>query len=162
MSAAPSFAAFCIVQRGTDMHTKDLARALRAFAEITDFDRSQELHRLAAFLDHGRNETIASRLKRAVHSRSYPPRLKQTLGAIEAGLRYSGAIKPSSDLAHIQTIFVGRPSGSLEKFLGEISSQRDHANIRTRRFNAVNLKVADQICCELDIAVKTPRLSLNS
>jgi hypothetical protein len=36
---------------GNDMHTKDLARALRAFAEIADFDRSQELHRLAAFFD---------------------------------------------------------------------------------------------------------------
>jgi hypothetical protein len=138
------------------MHTKDLARALRAFAEIADFDRAQELHRLAAFFDHGRNETIASRLKRAGHSTSYPPRLKQTLKAIEAGLRYSGAIKPSGDLAHIQAIFVGRPNGSLEEFLGEISAQQESANTRVRRFQAINLKVADQICLELETAVKTP------
>lgn len=137
---------------GNNMHTKDLARALRAFAGIADFDRSQDLHRLAAFFDRGRNETVAARLKRAAPSEHYPLRLKQSLEALEAGLRLCGAIKPSGELAHIQILFSGRPNGSLEDFFSEISTPPRMTDITARRFKKADLNLAKNLSSNLAIA----------
>lgn len=137
---------------GNDMHTKDLARALRAFAGIADFDRSQELHRFAAFFDRGRNETVAARLKRAAPSAHYPLGLKQSLEAIESGLRLCGAIKPSGELAHIQTLFGGRANGSLDDFFSEISAPPRITDVTARRFKTADLNLAKRLSSDLAIA----------
>jgi hypothetical protein len=131
------------------MHTKDLARALRAFANIADFDRSQELHRLAVFLERGRNETIAARLKRTRSSARYPARLKESLAAIEDGLRAAGAIKPSIALAEIQRIFAGRPDATIDAFFEEISLPPLLPDASARRFKSANESVAKSICSDL-------------
>jgi hypothetical protein len=131
------------------MHTKDLARALRAFASIADFDRSQELHRLAAFLERGKNETIAARLKNATPSARYPLRLKESLAAIETGLRSAGAIKPSIALAEIQRLFAGRPGATIDGFLQEVSRPPQLPNASVRRFKSANETLAKSICADL-------------
>lgn len=130
------------------MHTKDLARALNAFAGIADFDRSNELHRLAAFLERGKNKTIAARLKSTTPSTRYPLRLKESLAAIETGLRSAGAIKPSP-LAEIQKLFAGRPGATVDDFLEEVSRPPQLPNATVRRFKSANESLAKSIYADL-------------
>jgi hypothetical protein len=134
------------------MHTKDFARTLRAFAEIADFDRSQDLYRLAAFLDQGRNETIVSRLKQSTPSTGYPARLKESLDFIKAGLTSAGASKPSNALGALLTLFAGRPGATLDAFLAEISVSPQMPDLAAPRFKAVNLDLAKRISAKLAAA----------
>jgi hypothetical protein len=131
------------------MHTKELARALRAFAGIADFDRSQELHRFAVFLERGRNETIAARLKRSTPSAHYPLLLKESLEAIEIGLRAAGAIKPSIALSGIQRLFAGRPDATVDAFLAEVSVPPQLPDANARRFKSANSSLAKSMCSDL-------------
>lgn len=138
------------------MHTKDLARALRDFAKISDFDRSHELHSLAEFLERGPTETISARVKRASPSARYPLRLKETLETIRAGLRSVGAIKPSLAFSEILKLFVGRPDAGIEEFLSELTAPPHGVDINARRFKSSNSALADKICSELSSATSSP------
>lgn len=131
------------------MHTKELARALRAFASIADFDCSQDLHRFAAFLERGRAETIAARIKRLTPSTHYPLRLKESLEAIEVGLRAVGAVKPSIAVAGIQRLFSGRPGATVDSFLAEVSVPPQLPDANVRRFKSANLSLAKSMCLDL-------------
>jgi hypothetical protein len=131
------------------MHTKELARALRAFASIAEFDRSQELHRFAAFLERGRNETIAARLKRSTPSTHYLHRLKESLEAIEIGLRAAGAIKPSIALSVIQRLFAGQHGATVDSFLAEVLVPPQQPNANIRRFKSANASLAKSMCADL-------------
>lgn len=134
------------------MHTKELSRTLHAFAGITDLDCSQELHLLAAFFERGKNETIGARIKRAAPSAHYPRRLRETLEAIENCLRAAGAAKPGNALATVQKLFTGRPDGSVEGFLREISAPPQTPEPAARRFKSANASLAEQIFSVLDAA----------
>jgi hypothetical protein len=138
------------------MHTKELAHALRTFAAIADFDRSQELHRLAALLDRGQNETIAARLKRMSPADSYPLSLKETLESIAAGLRVSGAAKSSAAFSDLLRLFKGRPGASIDEFCASVCAPAEQSVI-IRRFKAANSRLANDICSAL--AGKTGNLA---
>ncbi|WP_423414658.1 hypothetical protein RLW55_15495 [Hyphomicrobium sp. B1] len=131
------------------MHTKDFASALRAFAAIADFDRSYELHRLAAVLDRGRDETIAARVKRMSPSEQYPGRLKETLDTIAVGLHASGAVKASSSVRELLKIFTGRPGASVDDFCTSICLPPAPQGVGARRFKSQNAALANDICSEL-------------
>ena len=138
------------------MHTKDLARALRAFAIITDFQRSQELHRLAALIDRGRDETIAARVKRMTPSVQYPARLKETLEALAVGLRVTGAVKPSANIHELLKLFAGRSGASLDDFCAAICLLPTPLKGSKRRFKTANADVANDICSKLAPLVDDP------
>ncbi len=131
------------------MHTKELARALRVFAGIAEFDRSRELHLLADFLERGRSETMASRIKRSTPSTRYPSRLKETLETIALGMRSIGAIKPSIAIGEVLKLFAGHPDGSSKVFLEEISIPRRMPDASKRRFKSANIDLAKKMCTEL-------------
>lgn len=138
------------------MHTKELARALRAFAAVADFDRSQELYRLAAQLDRGRNETIGAWIKHMSASRQHPGRLKETLDAIAEGLRAMGAVKASAEITELLKLFAGRPGATLDDFLAEISSPPASQGPSARCFKAANTNLANDICSELAFYIDDP------
>ncbi len=131
------------------MHTKELARALLAFAELAEFDRSQELYRFAAFLEQTTNETVVSRLKRVTPSSSYPLRLKGSLEAIELGFRSVGATKQANALHPILKLFAGRPGATLEEFITEISVSPQLPDLRAPRFKAADFAFAKLISTQL-------------
>lgn len=128
------------------MHTRDLALSLRCFAALSEFDRSQELHQLAAFLDRGRDEAISSRLKRLPTPRKHPARLKATIEAIVAALRASGAGKPSSTFNELLTLFQGHAGASVEDFFVELAALPPPQPGTTRRFRTANSRLANDIC----------------
>jgi hypothetical protein len=132
------------------MHTKDFAQVLRAFAELADFERSHELFRFAGFIEHGANETIFSRLKRLSPSNSYPLQLKESLEAIELGLKSAGATKQANALRAIQNLFAGRPGATLEKFISEISTPTQSSpDLCALRFKKANIDLARDIARKL-------------
>src|SRR5690349_1667895 len=110
------------------MHTKEFARSLRAFAELAEFERSQELYRLAGCFDEGHKETILKRLKRMSPSTAYPLRLKESLEAMEQGFRALGATKQANELRTVLTLFAGRPGAHIDVFIAEISASPRIAN----------------------------------
>jgi hypothetical protein len=147
---AVSLAPAAFFDEAVDMHTKDLARLLHAFAGIADFERSEDLHRLASFFDREKNQTVSARIKHVAPSSRYPLRLKQTLEAIEAGLRFSGAIKPSRQIAQVQRIFAGTANGSLDDFLSEIAAPSPKTNdVSRRRFKNADLSLANRLSSDL-------------
>lgn len=131
------------------MHTKELANALRAFAAIADFDRSYEMHRLAAVLDRGRDETIAARVKRMSPTDQHPGRLKETLDAIAAGLRAAGAVRASSSIRELLKVFTGRPGASVDDFCAAICLPTASQGVGARRFKSQNTALANDICSDL-------------
>lgn len=138
------------------MHTKDLAKALRAFAMITDFERSQELHHFAALVDRGRDETIAARVKRMTPSVQHPARLKETLEAVAVGLRAMGAIKPSATIHELLKLFAGRPGASVDDFCVAVCLLPPPLLGSMRRFKAANAAAANDICSKLARLVDDP------
>jgi hypothetical protein len=138
------------------MHTRELARALHAFAGIADLDCAQELHLLAAFFERGKNETISARIKRATPSVHHPHRLRESLTAIEAGLRAVGAVKAGNALAAVQKLFTGRSDGSAEQFLREISAPPQTPDAFSRRFKSANASLAEGIFAILGSAANDP------
>lgn len=127
------------------MNTKEFARALRAFAELADFERSHELHGFADFIEQGGNETIFSRLKRLSPSHSYPLRLKDSLEAIETGLKSAGATKQANSVRDFQKLFAGRPGATLTKFIDEISVSPQLPDLGAPRFKRANLDLARDV-----------------
>jgi hypothetical protein len=138
------------------MHTKDLAKALRAFAAIADFERSQELDRLATFIDRGTNETIIARVKRMSPSSAYPARLKDTLESIAVGLRATGAAKPSAAIYELLGIFGGRPGASVEDFCSAICHPSTVVSASARRFKSANPAIANDLFSELAPLLNDP------
>lgn len=124
------------------MHTKDFARTLRAFAELADFNRSHDLYRFAGFIEQGANETLFSRLKRLSPSNSYPLRLKESLEAIESGLKAAGAAKQAKEFRAVQELFMGRPGATLAQFIEEISVAAQTPDLSTPRFKTAKLDLA--------------------
>lgn len=131
------------------MHTKELAIALRALAAIADFDRSYEMHRLAAVLDRGRDETIAARVKRMSPADQHPNRLKETLEAIAAGLRATGAARASTAIRELLKVFTGRPGGAVDDFCAAICLPAPPQGVGARRFKSQNAALANDICSDL-------------
>ncbi len=131
------------------MHTKELARALCAFAELAEFDRSQELYRFSAYLEQDSKETVVSRLKRLSPSTSYPLRLKESLEAIELGFKSVGATKQANALHPILKLFGGRPGATLEGFIAEISVPPKVLDLHASRFKSADLTTAKLISGEL-------------
>lgn len=131
------------------MHTKEFARSLRAFAELAEFERSQELYSFAGYLEHGRKETILTRLKRMSRSTAYPLRLKDSLEAIELGFKSLGATKQANALHAILTLFGGRPGASIDAFIAEISAAPQVANPGTKRFKTTDLALVENIASQL-------------
>jgi hypothetical protein len=138
------------------MYTKGLARALRAFGELAEFDRSQELYRFAAFVEQGGNETILSRLKRVSPSTIYPLRLKDSLEAIELGFRSVGAVKHAKALHAVLKVFAGRPGATLEDFINEISVSPQTPDPGAPRFKAADFPLAKLISVQLSEASLDP------
>ncbi|MBS0232024.1 MAG: hypothetical protein JSR99_00890 [Proteobacteria bacterium] len=131
------------------MHTKDFARTLRAFAELADFDRSHELYGFAGFIEQGGDETVFSKLKRLSPSDGYPPRLKDSLEAIESGFRSAGAVKQAKAVRAFQKLFAGRPGSNLAKFINEISAPAHSPDLSALRFKRANLDLARDISGKL-------------
>ena len=104
------------------MHTRDVSSVLRSFALGVDFSRSEQLFKLALFIETGANETIFSRLKRLSPSTSYPPQLKESLEVIQAIFRSAGARKQAGIISAVLELFKGRPNGDVETFLVQVSS----------------------------------------
>lgn len=131
------------------MHTKELARTLRALAELAEFQRSQELYHFAGWLEQGSSETILARLKRLNPSTVYPLRLKDSLEAIERGFRSAGAPKQANTLRPLLELFCGRPGASVEAFIAEISVLPQMTNHRSKRFRTADLAQAKDITNQL-------------
>lgn len=131
------------------MHTKDFARAIRAFAELADFDRSHELYEFAGFIEQGANETVFSRLKRLSPPSSYPLRLKDSLEAIGSVLKSAGATKQAKGLQAFQKLFAGRPGATVAKFIEEISVSTQTPDLCAPRFKAANPDLARDIANRL-------------
>ena len=132
------------------MHTKELARAFRAFAGLAEFERSQEIYRFSAFLEQGSNETVLSRLKRVSASTSYPLRLKESLEAIELGFKSFGATKQANALRSVLKLFAGRPGATLDGFITEISVSPQTTNLLALRFKAADFAFAKLISDQLN------------
>jgi hypothetical protein len=131
------------------MHTKDISSALRAFADLTDFDRSQELYRLAGYLDRGGSETVLARLKRASPSTSYPAGLRNILQSIHSGLRAANANKQASAVAAILHLFAGRPGASLDDFFDQISVSPQQPDLAAARFKTADPVLAERMAKRL-------------
>jgi hypothetical protein len=131
------------------MHTKELARALRAFAELAEFDRSQELYGFSDFIEHDGKGTVVSRLKQATPSSSYPLRLRESLQAIALGFKSVGAIKQANAISQILKLFAGRPGATLEGFIAEISVPPKTLDLHAPRFKSADLTAAKLISSEL-------------
>lgn len=131
------------------MHTKDVSSALRAFADLTDFDRSQELYRLAGYLDRGGNETLLARLRRATPSSSYPAGLKNSLRTIISGLRSAKALKQASAIGAILDLFAGRPGATLDDFFDQISASPQKPDLAAARFKSADPELAARIAKRL-------------
>lgn len=131
------------------MHTKELARTLRAFAELTEFQRSQELYHFAGWLEQGSSETILARLKRLNPSTVYPLRLKDSLEAIERSFRSAGAPKQANALRTLLELFCGRPGASVEAFIAEVSVLPQMAHHRSKRFRTADLALVKDITSQL-------------
>ncbi|MBY0559754.1 hypothetical protein [Hyphomicrobium sp.] len=131
------------------MHTKEFARSLRAFAELAEFERSQELYRLAACFDEGHKETILTRMKRMSPSTAYPLRLKESLEAIEQGFRALGATKQANALRTVLTLFAGRPGAAIGVFIAEISSSSRIANLSVKRFKTADIDLVKSVASQL-------------
>jgi hypothetical protein len=131
------------------MHTKELARALRAFAELAEFDRSQELYGFSAFIERDGKGAVVFRLKQSSPSSSYPLRLKESLEAIELGFKSVGAIKQANAISQILKLFAGRPGATLEGFIAEISIPPKALDLHAPRFKSADLTVAKMISAQL-------------
>jgi hypothetical protein len=139
------------------MHTKELARAFRAFAGLAEFERSQEIYRFSAFIEQGSNETVLSRLKRVSASTSYPLRLKESLEAMELGFKSVGATKQANALGTILKLFAGRPGATIEGFITEISVSPQATDLRALRFKAADFAFAKLISDQLSESSLDPR-----
>ncbi len=131
------------------MHTKELARTLRAIAELAEFQRSQELYHFAGWLEQGPNETILARLKRMTPSTVYPLQLKDSLEAIELGFRNACAPKQANTIRAVIELFCGRPGATVEAFIAEISVLPQMANHKSKRFKTADLALVKDITNQL-------------
>jgi hypothetical protein len=131
------------------MHTKDLALALRVFADVADIERAQDLYDFAAFLERGRNETISARIKRLSPSSRYPARLQSSLSTIAEALRAAGAIRASAKVHEVLTVFKGRPGSTIEAFLLEISVAPVQQWESARRFKTLDADLAEELLSKL-------------
>ena len=131
------------------MHTKELARTLRAIAELAEFQRSQELYHFAGWFEQGSNETILARLKRMNPSTVYPLQLKESLEAMELGFRNAGAPKQANTLRAVLELFCGRPGATVEAFIAEISVLPEITNHKSKRFKRADPALAKDITSQL-------------
>jgi len=102
------------------MKTRELAAALTAFAELAERARADELRQLAGVFSSGKEETVASRMKKVSSAKGHPAMLKASLEMLRAGFLAAGAIKQATAIEAVLRVFQG-PSGTpIDAFVAEI------------------------------------------
>jgi hypothetical protein len=128
------------------MKAKRLAQMLREFAELTDYERSHELYRLADFIDDPA-ETSFARFKRLKSSSRYPSALKATLVSVHKTLTAGGAKHQARVVEDLLASFAGSPGATLEDFLREVSDCEER---RIPEGKNINYKLADALVSALN------------
>lgn len=140
------------------MRTKDVSRALIAYAQFAEVGRSEELYRFSAFLEQGRGETIYARLKTCQASKGYPARLRESLEAIRSVLLCAGAKKQAAAFGAMLKIFAGKPGISVDEFLANISAPPPAPNLALPRYRAASLEQADEFVDQLNRSILDTRV----
>jgi hypothetical protein len=143
------------------MRTKEVTHTLRVFAQLADFERSEELLRLADFVDRGKNETLVERLKHLSPSASYPSRMKGSLELIESGLRFAGARRQAGEICAVLKLFKGRAGASTAEFLAQISKPPQKPIISLRGYRPVDLDLVNRIVEQLKDLAHDPGVFRN-
>jgi hypothetical protein len=135
------------------MTAKELARLLMEFADLADFQRSDELYRLARLFENGRNETVLTRFKRMSPSTRHPSTLKGDVETIRRGLIAAGAKKQAGVLGDLLKLFGGPGGAPLDSFLEEICIEPEIPIFPIPKLKMANAGVVESIVGELR---KTP------
>jgi len=102
------------------MKTRELAAALTAFANLAEGARADALRRFAAVLSSGKEETVASRIKKIPCTKGYPAMLKASLETIRAGFVAAGATKQATAMGAILSVFQGPSGATIDAFMAEM------------------------------------------
>ena len=105
------------------MKTRELAAALTAFANLAEGARADELRRFAAAFSSGKEESVASRMKKVVCAKGHPAMLKASLETMRAGFVAAGATKQAKAMGTVLSIFQGPSSATIGSFMAEIMAQ---------------------------------------
>ncbi|HEX5958465.1 MAG TPA: hypothetical protein VFY92_07400 [Hyphomicrobiaceae bacterium] len=107
------------------MKTQEVLATLRAFADLADGERADELRKLASAFDSGKNEAVAARVSRILKNwapqQPHPPKLKESLVAIACGLMAAGAKKQAADIQAVLALFDGAGIASADGFIERIA-----------------------------------------
>src|SRR4051794_17213586 len=106
------------------MRANDLARALMSFAELMDFQRSDELYRMARIIETNNNETIFALFSRMRASTRHPSSLKTSIEAIQKGVLAIGAKKQAAVLSDLVALFAGPRGATVDEFLQKFFDAR--------------------------------------
>src|SRR5215510_9717431 len=102
------------------MKTQELAAALTAFANLAEGARADELRRFAAVFSGGKEETVASRMKKIPFVKGHPAMLKASLETIRAGFVAAGATKQATAMGTVLSVFQGSSGATIDAFIAEI------------------------------------------
>jgi hypothetical protein len=102
------------------MKTRELAAALTAFANLAEGARADELRRFAAAFSSGKEETVASRMKKIPCAKRHPAMLKASLETIRAGFVAAGATKQAMALGAVLSVFQGPNDAAIDAFIAEM------------------------------------------
>ena len=102
------------------MKTQELAAALTAFANLGEGARAAELRRFAAAFSSGKEETVASRMKKIPCVKRHPAMLKASLEAIRAGFVAAGATKQAKAMGAVLSVFQGPSGATIDAFMADM------------------------------------------
>src|SRR5690606_17964806 len=133
------------------MKTREMFASLRAFARLAGPAQAEALCRFAELFREGKDETVATRLKRASAPSTYPVGLNDTLSAISGALSERGAKKQATDLRALSSLFTGKPGSTVQQFVDEIRSSLENSANKQRKKKEVapDHKLARELADEL-------------
>lgn len=111
------------------MKTNNMFEMLMAFSDLAEANQAEEIRSLATVFRGGKDEAVQARVKRVIkrwtadsERQAYPPSLKKSLAAIEAGLTASGVKTQVKDIATILWMFEGDDTSSVDSFVERINT----------------------------------------
>ena len=102
------------------MKTRQLAAALIAVAHLAESARADELRRFATVFSSGKDETVASRMRKMSCTKRHPAMLKASLETIRAGFVAAGATKQATTLGAVLSVFQGPSDATIDAFIAEL------------------------------------------
>lgn len=137
---------------------------MRAFAELAEGERAEELRKFAGVFSPGKDEAVSARVKRVLSrcpaQPAHPAGLRKSLVTIASGLSACSAKKQAGDFQAILSLFEGFGMAPVDSFVKQIVAALAAPSVKTsgrrKREQPADHVLAGQLADELAKAVLDP------